>query len=114
VRDEHEAPQAVDDAEPTAETGQPNDEDSGEPSDSLWLQAFRDILERDDINGDTDFFQAGGYSLLVPQLMSHYESLSGWRPPIRMIFEFSSPIELEAATKTRRPAGLQRPTFTAN
>jgi hypothetical protein len=69
-----------------------------QPADSLWLQAFRDILERDDIDVDTDFFQAGGYSLLVPRLLSHYESLSGWRPPVRLLFEYSSPAELEAAS----------------
>jgi hypothetical protein len=68
-----------------------------ERSDSLWLQAFRDILARDDIDGDTDFFDAGGYSLLVPTLLTHYESLSGWRPPTSLVFEFPSPLELEAA-----------------
>ncbi|MBN6050702.1 hypothetical protein JYK22_02055, partial [Nonomuraea sp. RK-328] len=73
-----------------------------EPSGSLWLQAFRDILERDDIDDDTDFFQAGGYSLLVPQLLSHYELLSGWRPPASLVFEFSSPRQLEAASLARR------------
>lgn len=101
MRNEHEGPRAAGDNGPATETGQPGDMGNEETPDSLWLQAFRAILERDDINGETDFFQAGGYSLLVPQLMSLYESLSGWRPPIRMIFEFSSPVELEAATKTR-------------
>ncbi|GHD49005.1 hypothetical protein GCM10010317_027250 [Streptomyces mirabilis] len=84
--------------------------DGGEPSGSLWLRAFRDILEDDDIYEDTDFFQAGGYSLLVPLLLSHYESLSGWRPPTSLLFEFSSPRELEAASAARHQPtpGLQR------
>lgn len=73
-----------------------------ERSDSLWLQAFRDILARDDIDGDTDFFNAGGYSLLVPTLLTHYESLSGWRPPTSLVFEFPSPLELEVASAARR------------
>ncbi|WP_053691670.1 condensation domain-containing protein [Streptomyces sp. WM6372] len=79
-------------------------------AESPWLQAFRDILEHDDIDQDTDFFQAGGYSLLVPMLLSRYESLSGWRPPTSLLFEFSSPILLEAASAERRPAevGVER------
>ncbi len=73
-------------------------------ADSPWLVAFRDILERDDIDEQTDFFQAGGYSLLVPKLLSRYASLSGWRPPTSLVFEFSSPSELEAASAARRPS----------
>ncbi|MGW8366694.1 condensation domain-containing protein, partial [Streptomyces wedmorensis] len=81
----------------------------GEGSDSLWLQAFRHILERDDIDEGDDFFQVGGYSLLVPMLLSHYESLAGWRPPTSLVFEFSSPLELEAASAEhlRQPSGVQ-------
>lgn len=99
-RAELEGPGAVDEVEPAVESAPAADR--GEPSDSLWLQAFRDILERDDIDEDTDFFHAGGYSLLVPMLLSHYESLSGWRPPTSLIFEFSSPNDLEAASAARR------------
>ncbi|WP_278256789.1 condensation domain-containing protein [Nocardioides convexus] len=32
-----------------------------------WVEAFQDVLESDDVDADTDFFNAGGYSLLVPQ-----------------------------------------------
>ncbi|MEV5892532.1 condensation domain-containing protein [Nonomuraea fuscirosea] len=102
-RDEHEAPRSADVVKPSAGTGGPAAEDGGEPFSSLWLTAFRDVLGRDDVNSATDFFRAGGYSLLVPELLSRYASLSGWRPPIRWVFEFSSPAELEAATKARRP-----------
>ncbi|MFK0174179.1 acyl carrier protein [Streptomyces sp. NPDC090306] len=86
-------------------TPDPPQPGSEEPSDSLWLQAFRKVLEFDDIDEDTNFFQAGGYSLLIPRLMSCYESLSGWRPPTSLIFKFSSPRQLEAAaTALREPA----------
>jgi len=81
---------------PTAVSGE-------EPSTgSLWLQAFRDVLELDDLTEDSDFFRSGGYSLLIPQLVSRYEALSGWRPPVRMVFEFGSPRELEAETAVWR------------
>ncbi|QOV36563.1 acyl carrier protein [Streptomyces ferrugineus] len=70
--------------------------DSGESSDSAWLQAFREVLESADIDEDTNFFQAGGHSLLIPKLLSRYASLSGWRPPASLLFKFSSPRELEA------------------
>jgi hypothetical protein len=82
----------------------PSDADRRGSVGSLWLQAFRYILERDDIDEHTDFFQAGGYSLLVPQLLAHYESLAGWLPPTRMIFEYPSPSELEEASEAYRQA----------
>jgi hypothetical protein len=44
---------------------------------SLWAQAFREILEFDDIDEDTDFFQAGGYSRLIPRLLSCCQWWSG-------------------------------------
>jgi len=107
VVDHETSSQSVDRAEPVAEAREWRGVDDGRPLDSLWLRAFRDVLQRNDIGGDTDFFGAGGYSLLVPQLLSHYESLSGWRPPIRMLFEYSSPAELEIATAARRPADIR-------
>ncbi|MEV0266897.1 phosphopantetheine-binding protein [Streptomyces sp. NPDC050617] len=70
--------------------------DGGKSPESFWLQAFREVLESTDVDDDTDFFDAGGHSLLIPKLLLCYESLSGWRPPIRLVFEFSSPRELEA------------------
>ncbi|MFE7778466.1 condensation domain-containing protein [Streptomyces sp. NPDC057445] len=94
----------ADEAEAAVEPGATRPDasaDGGEPSALLWLQAFRDILEDDDICEDTDFFQAGGHSMLVPVLLAHYESLSGWRPPTGLLFEFSSPRELEAASAAR-------------
>lgn len=72
--------------------------DGGESSDSYWLQSFREVLKPADVDDDTDFFEAGGHSLMIPKLLLCYESLSGWRPPIRLVFEFSSPRELEAET----------------
>ncbi|KOG07311.1 MULTISPECIES: condensation domain-containing protein [Streptomyces] len=98
---------AAADVEPPAAAARPAGGGAG--SDSLWLQAFRHILERDDIDEDDDFFQVGGYSLLVPMLLSHYESLAGWRPPTSLVFEFSSPLELEAASAEhlRQPSGVQ-------
>lgn len=75
------------------------------PSDgSLWLRAFQDVLEIDDLTEDSDFFRSGGYSLLIPQLVSRYEALAGWRPPVRLVFEFGSPRELERETAARREA----------
>ncbi|MFB7466929.1 acyl carrier protein [Streptomyces sp. NPDC056224] len=69
--------------------------DSAESSESAWLQVFREVLDSADIDEDTNFFQAGGHSLLVPRLLLRYESLSGWRPPVSLLFKFSSPRELE-------------------
>ncbi len=70
--------------------------DGGESSDSHWLQAFREVLKSTDVDDDTDFFEGGGHSLMIPKLLLCYESLSGWRPPASLVFEFPSPRELEA------------------
>ncbi|WP_405091644.1 phosphopantetheine-binding protein [Micromonospora sp. NBC_01392] len=70
--------------------------DDGESSDSHWLQAFREVLNSTEVDDDTDFFEGGGHSMLIPKLLLCYESLSGCRPPIRLVFEFSTPRELEA------------------
>lgn len=75
--------------------------DEGLSAESIWLQAFRDVLERDDLTEDSDFFRSGGYSLLIPELVARYEALSGWRPPARMVFEFGSPRELGEETARR-------------
>ena len=80
----------------------PSAPDEKPPAGLIWLQAFREVLDADDLTEDSDFFQAGGYSHLIPELVSRYEALSGWRPPIRMLFEFSSPRELEAETAAQR------------
>jgi hypothetical protein len=69
---------------------------SGESSESAWLRAFREVLKSADIDEDTNFFQAGGHSLLIPRLLLRYELLSGWRPPVSLVFKYSSPRELEA------------------
>lgn len=76
---------------------------------SLWLRAFCDVLEDDDLTEDSDFFRSGGYSLLIPQLVSRYEGLTGWRPPVRLVFEFGTPRELAAETAARRakPVGTE-------
>lgn len=75
---------------------------TNDTDESLWIQAFREVLARDDIRSDSDFFQLGGYSLLLPRLLWRYESLSGWQPPVSLVFEFSSPRELAAASEKYR------------
>ncbi|MGZ0150513.1 phosphopantetheine-binding protein [Kribbella sp. WER1] len=81
----------------------PASEDAS-PDESLWLRVFKDVLELGDLTEDSDFFQSGGYSLLIPQLISRYEELAGWRPPARLVFEFGSPRELEREMAARSEA----------
>ncbi|MEV0217122.1 acyl carrier protein [Micromonospora sp. NPDC050695] len=81
---------------------------SGEPTDSVWLQAFREVLPSEDINEDTNFFQAGGHSLLIPKLLTCYESRSGWRPPVSLLFKFASPRELEAESAALRERTVEQ------
>jgi amino acid adenylation domain-containing protein len=77
-------------------------------SDSLWLRAFRDVLDADGLTGDSDFFRVGGHSLLVFRLISRYEGLAGWRPPASLVFEHATPRALEAETaRLREPAAVE-------
>ncbi|MBW1598381.1 condensation domain-containing protein [Streptomyces sp. JJ38] len=69
-----------------------------------WLRAFREVLGRDDITPDSDFFRMGGHSLLVFRLLSRYEELTGWRPPTSLVFEYPSPGGLQAETARLREA----------
>ncbi|MEY9860787.1 hypothetical protein ABH935_006424 [Catenulispora sp. GAS73] len=79
-----------------------------ESSGSLWLRVFRRVLEDSDVDievaieEDTNFFNVGGHSLLIPLLLSRYESASGWRPPASLIFRCPSPRQLEEASAMLR------------
>lgn len=77
-------------------------------SGSAWLDVFREVLESPDIDEDTNFFQAGGHSLLIPKLLSRYEALWGWRPPVSLLFKFPSPRELEAESAALHDAAMDQ------
>lgn len=71
---------------------------------SAWLQAFSEVLELSevDLDLDTNFFQAGGHSLLIPLLLQRYEALMGWRPRASLVFKCPTPRQLEEASEEMR------------
>ena len=58
---------------------------------------FRDVLDRNDVGPDDDFFDAGGESLLALELFMRIEQRFGIRPRVSVLFEARTPRELTAA-----------------
>lgn len=84
---------------PNQEGGQPDGGAPGgnhESKERLWIELFSKVLEREDIDRDSDFWELGGYSLLVPQVLSLYEAATGVRPSALSFFENSTPASLAA------------------
>ncbi|QGV82297.1 non-ribosomal peptide synthetase [Streptomyces ficellus] len=80
------APGAADTGEVTAG---PSGDAGGLPDDPmsvLLAEGWRTVLEHDRFGGTTDFFQAGGHSLLAAQLAAWLEPRLGHRPPMRLFF----------------------------
>ncbi|AUS80720.1 hypothetical protein C1701_22905 [Actinoalloteichus sp. AHMU CJ021] len=53
---------------------------------SAVLAAWREVLGRDDLDGEDDFFAVGGHSLLVPQVAARLADLVGVTVPLRSLF----------------------------
>nr|WP_276329078.1 condensation domain-containing protein [Crossiella equi] len=65
--------------------------EGADPMLDLALGVFRTVLRRQDIGPETDFFAAGGYSLLVAQLAARLGDELGARPPLRGVFDHPRP-----------------------
>ncbi|MEU3742388.1 MULTISPECIES: phosphopantetheine-binding protein [unclassified Streptomyces] len=58
---------------------------------------WADALEDDDFGDDEDFFEAGGNSLLVAEIMAALGSLLGARLALRLFFDHPTVNELTGA-----------------
>ncbi|MET8229845.1 amino acid adenylation domain-containing protein [Micromonospora sp. NPDC005298] len=76
-------------------------EPAADPLVDLLGAIFAELLERDDLTDDDDFFAAGGYSLLAMQLATTVGELLGQRVSVRTIFEHPTPRSLGAALSPR-------------
>ncbi|MGI5478894.1 non-ribosomal peptide synthetase [Streptomyces lavendofoliae] len=57
-----------------------------DPMTGLLGDGWREVLGHDRFDGATDFFQAGGHSLLAARLAAWLEPRLGHRPPMRLFF----------------------------
>jgi hypothetical protein len=57
-----------------------------DPMTELLIAGWREVLEHDRIDPSTDFFRAGGHSLLAARLAAWLEPRLGHRPPMRLFF----------------------------
>ncbi|MER5891128.1 acyl carrier protein [Streptomyces sp. NPDC001941] len=60
-------------------------------------EQWAEVLEHDEFGDDEDFFEAGGDSLLVAEVMAALGALLGARLPLRLFFEHPTVNELTAA-----------------
>lgn len=60
-------------------------------------EQWADVLETDDFDDDEDFFEAGGNSLLVAEIMATLGTLLGVRLNLRLFFDHSTVNELASA-----------------
>lgn len=88
--------------EELALAGRPGERDDAahtgpEPSDELVLsiiELYRRLLDRDDVDGETNFFTNGGNSLLGAKLLQHVEETTGASVKLADLFAAPTPAEL--------------------
>ncbi len=86
--------------EPGTESGTGADPGTG----AEWRirELFAEVLERDEVGADDNFFALGGHSLLVTRLISRVRAEFGLEVRIREVFQHPTPAAIAAR---RRPAG---------
>ncbi|WP_055692185.1 acyl carrier protein [Streptomyces prasinus] len=72
-----------------------------EPLRSRVRVQWADALEHDDFGDDEDFFEAGGNSLLVAEIMASLGALFGMRLELRLFFDHPTVDELAGALAAR-------------
>ncbi|MEU0539074.1 amino acid adenylation domain-containing protein [Nocardia sp. NPDC005978] len=69
--------------------------------DDLVREVFVRVLGTRDLDGDSDFFAAGGNSLLATQAAARLSEIWQLRIPPQLLFEYRTPALLTAAIRTR-------------
>ncbi|MFJ4011029.1 acyl carrier protein [Streptomyces sp. NPDC090026] len=64
---------------------------------ALVREQWADALEHDGFGDDDDFFEAGGHSLLIADIMAGLGQAAGTRLPLRLFFDHPTVNELTTA-----------------
>lgn len=74
-----------------------------DPVEAAMIAIWAEVLERDAIGGDDDFFVLGGHSLLATRVIAHVEELFDVRLPLRTMFAARTPRAMAEALSAAAP-----------
>ncbi|MFF9118754.1 condensation domain-containing protein [Streptomyces massasporeus] len=91
----------------TIESGPATTEEADAHLVAQLVAVWREILQRDDLDADTDFFTAGGNSMLAALLVVRIEEVVGAAPPLGSAFAARTPAAMAArwGSEVGREAG---------
>lgn len=81
---------------PPAETAGRREPPRG-PDEALVAEVWRQVLERDEVGREDDFFDLGGDSLLAGKVLSRLRARAGTSLPLRLVFDHPRLADLAAA-----------------
>ncbi|HET8842872.1 MAG TPA: amino acid adenylation domain-containing protein, partial [Ktedonobacteraceae bacterium] len=98
------------------EEEQQDGEEFGEtlsPIEELVMQCWKQILQVDHLSVQDNFFEQGGHSLLVTQMVAHLRHLLGIEVPLQAVFEAPTIVDLSVflQEELRQDQGLPVPTI---